>query len=103
MEREGEEGVETQGEGDVLRREGMEALQWDFRSSGVEKGERGWNCGILEMGGGGAEEGAITQRWKSRRDHIDGRGEGIGIHQLKDKAPGKQADGVALPHCNILK
>ncbi len=35
------EGVETQGEGDVLRREGMEALQWDFRSSGGWKKERG--------------------------------------------------------------
>ena len=92
------EGVETQGEGDVLRREGMEALQWDFRSSGGGKRREGLE--LWDIGKG--EEGRRRVRSLSDGKGKAGETTSEGIHQVKDKAPGRQADGVALPRCNIL-
>ncbi len=64
--------METQGEGDVLRREGMEALQWDFRSSGGGKrkaeGLELWDIGNGgRRGGGGGDHSAMVKQARPHR------------------------------------
>ena len=95
---------------------------------GVGGNTRGRGCFAARRDGGFAVGFSIIGGWKKEsggvgtvgywkwgeegrrrgRSLSDGKGKAgetasKGIHQVKDKAPGKQADGVALPHCNILK